>query len=143
MQVHIWWGDDRFVPRDHPLSNVRPSTTIVLDAADGEEGTAHSDDDRERVRVDPDRQRPSVPDRRGDRRRAGADACAAALAAELRWPRPAERDGWPVFDLMLLGIGGDGHVLSVFPGSAAFDSTRWRSRSRPRPTSSRTSRGSR
>ena len=37
--VHVWWGDDRFVPRDHPLSNVAPFDDILVDVADLEEGT--------------------------------------------------------------------------------------------------------
>ena len=53
----------------------------------------------------------------------GAAWCAAALADELRAARLPQQDGWPVFDLMLLGIGRDGHILSVFPGSSAFDAT--------------------
>ena len=31
--VHAWWGDDRFVPRDHPLSNVMPFDQILMSAA--------------------------------------------------------------------------------------------------------------
>src|SRR5215207_3102553 len=27
--VHVWWGDDRFVPRDHPLSNVKPFDDVL------------------------------------------------------------------------------------------------------------------
>lgn len=34
-RVHVWWGDDRFVPRDHPLSNVKPLDDILLDPEHG------------------------------------------------------------------------------------------------------------
>ena len=38
--VHTWWGDDRFVPSDHPLSNVKPFDDIMLGIGLAEEGTA-------------------------------------------------------------------------------------------------------
>ncbi len=38
---------------------------------------------------------------------------------------PLSDDGFPILDIVLVGVGGDGHVLSVFPGSALFDSTAW------------------
>ncbi len=45
-------------------------------------------------------------------------------AAELARRRCRSAGGWPAFDPSSLGIGGDGHLFSVFPGSAALDSDR-------------------
>ncbi len=118
-RVHVWWTDDRFVPRDHPESNVKPFDDILLDIGVAEEGTAGG---RTGVplpfaNIHPFRTGEAIGNGRG------AGWCAAALADELRGAGLEQADGWPVFDLLLIGIGGDGHVLSVFPGSAAFDST--------------------
>jgi 6-phosphogluconolactonase len=120
--IHTWWGDDRFVPGDHPLSNVRPFDDVLLEAGGWE--SVHSDVHRSRVRIPVANLHPF---RTGEALGVGQDAatCAAELAAELRQAGLSEDDGWPVFDLILLGLGSDGHILSVFPGSQAFDSTRW------------------
>jgi len=117
--VHIWWGDDRFVPRDHPLSNVKAVDEILLDGSGS-------------VSVAVDHQHPF---RAAEAIGAGHDAawCAAALADELAQVGPSSPGGWPQFDLVFLGIGGDGHLLSVFPGSEAFDSDAW-AMSVPAPT---------
>jgi 6-phosphogluconolactonase len=116
--VHVWWGDDRFVPRDHPASNVKPLDDILIGYGEGES---------------PNYSPPGVPLPVGNLHPfraaeaigsgAGAAGCAAALADELRAANLEQADGWPVFDLIFLGLGPDGHLLSVFPGSAALDST--------------------
>ena len=118
-KVHVWWTDDRYVPRDHPLSNVKPFDDVLLGIADAEEGTAGG---RAGVPIPIENIHPF---RTGESigRGTGAAACAAELAAELRAADLPQEDGWPVFDLIVLGVGGDGHILSVFPGSTAFDST--------------------
>jgi 6-phosphogluconolactonase len=38
---------------------------------------------------------------------------------------PIGAGNWPVFDLILVGVGDDGHVLSCFPDSPALDSRAW------------------
>ena len=108
--VHVWWGDDRYVPRDHPLSNVFGVDEILLDEVHG-------------VLLPLDHVHP-WPTGRAIAEDLGPDWCADTYAAEARAELPLDPAGLPVFDLVLLGIGPDGHLLSVFPGSPAIGSGR-------------------
>jgi 6-phosphogluconolactonase len=127
--VHIWWGDDRFVPRDHPLSNVLPADQILLGAAAfaGQSGTGTSGIDVELGAQEgapiPIGNLHPFPCTRAIGEELGPAWCASTYAEEVRATVPTTGDGWPIFDLVLLGIGPDGHILSVFPGSAALDSS--------------------
>lgn len=118
-RVHVWWGDDRYVPRDHPLSNVKPFDDILLDIGHSEEGTAGGPPG---LPFEIDHIHP-FPTGEAIGAARGAAWCAATLADELRDTGPTFEGGWPVFDLVILGAGEDGHVLSVFPGSPALDAT--------------------
>lgn len=97
--VHVWWGDDRFVPRSDPLSNVRPLDEVLLPL----------------VPLPPENVHPVPTDLALE---GGHDATWAATryATEV-WRELPRRAGWPVFDVVLVGVGPDGHVLSVFPGA--------------------------
>ena len=117
--VHVWWGDDRYVPRDHPLSNVKPFDDVMLDVRDAAEGTAGGP---RGVPIPVDQVHP-FPTGQSIGIAHGAAWCASAYEATIRSDGPSLVDGWPAFDLLLVGVGGDGHLLSVFPGSATLGAT--------------------
>jgi 6-phosphogluconolactonase len=108
--VHVWWGDDRFVPREHPESNVTP-LDLVLSGPGGVPLPASN--------VHPF---PVAAAMAG-----GMDAawCAERYAEEMAGALRVGPGNWPTFDLAIVGIGGDAHLLSCFPGSPAFDSLAW------------------
>ncbi len=114
-QVHFWWGDDRFVPRGHPESNVTSVDDVLLGGAGGEPGSAPLPT----ANIHP------YPT---DLAIAGGhdyEWCALRYAEEMAALLPLAEGNWPVFDLILVGVGDDGHLLSVFPGSPALDSMDW------------------
>jgi 6-phosphogluconolactonase len=124
--VHVWWGDDRFVPADHPASNVQPLEQILL-VTGGDEGlvgTRNADVGAHNlgVIIDADHRHP-IQVSEAIARGTGTEGAAAAYADELHTLVPKGADGLPVFDVLVLGVGGDGHLLSVFPGSAVWDRT--------------------
>ncbi len=102
--VHCWFGDDRIVPLDHPDSNAGLAIAGLL----GPGGPPIPPANLHPMLADID---PAAP----DAGMAAAGSYAAALGSSVPMV-----DGVPSFDLLLLGMGPDGHVLSVFPDSPAL-----------------------
>jgi 6-phosphogluconolactonase len=112
--VHFWWGDDRFVPRGHPESNVASLDDVLLGGA-GSTGGAPLPT----ANIHP------FPTDRALAELRDNHWCAARYAEELCAGVPIVDGNWPGFDLVLVGVGDDGHVLSVFPESPALDGMAW------------------
>jgi 6-phosphogluconolactonase len=96
-RLDIWWGDERFLPAGHPERNETQAREALLDT----------------LPLDPARVHP-MPASDGP---AGDDpeAAAAAYAAELAAAARPGSEQLPHFDVLLLGVGEEGHVASVFP----------------------------
>jgi 6-phosphogluconolactonase len=113
--VHVWWGDDRFVPRSHPDSNVKPLDDVLLAGARGETGGVPLPS----ANIHP------FPVNRAIVEFHDPDWCAGRYAEEMARHLPITDGNWPAFDLILVGVGDDAHVLSCFPGSPTLDSLAW------------------
>jgi 6-phosphogluconolactonase len=102
-RVEIWWGDERFLPTGDKERNETGARAALLDHVD----------------VVPARVHPMPgPDGPGG---ANPEAAAERYARELRAAaQPQDRSGVPGFDVLLLGIGPDAHVASLFPGLPAL-----------------------
>jgi 6-phosphogluconolactonase len=90
--LELFFGDERSVPPDHQDSNYRMAREALLSHVPVQAHRMHAE--------------------KGE-----ADAYERLVRERIT----ETRDGIPVFDLILLGMGGDGHTASLFPGTGALD----------------------
>lgn len=98
-RLEIFWSDERAVPPDDPESNYRMACEALL-------------------------QHVPIPSHRIHRmpaERTPLDAAAHDYEAEVRRVVAADPTGTPRFDLVMLGMGDDGHTASLFPETQALD----------------------
>jgi 6-phosphogluconolactonase len=94
--VHIFFGDERSVPPDHADSNYRMAHEALLS-------------------------RVSIPEKNIHRMRGEGDAAANASLYEDELRSFFGEAVWPRLDLVMLGMGDDGHTASLFPGTPALE----------------------
>ncbi len=107
-RVHLFWGDERSVPPDHPDSNFRMANEALIS-------------------------RVPIPSQNVHRIRSESKPEDAALeyeqtlhASVLNGVISESKDALPRFDLILLGLGEDAHTASLFPRTPALqETTRW------------------
>ena len=97
-KIHVFWGDERYVPADHPDSNQGMARRAWLDQVPLPAANIHP---MPTSATDP------------------ADA-AAQHEAELQAFFKISDGAFPAFDIILLGIGDDGHTASLFPHTEAL-----------------------
>jgi 6-phosphogluconolactonase len=104
-QVSWYWGDERFVPYDHPESNYRMTREAMLDKAPVPPGNVHP------VPAD------GTPEEAASRYERTLQAAYGAAVLD-----PTK----PLFDITLLGLGPDGHTASLLPGEPVLqERKRW------------------
>ena len=93
--VQLFWGDERFVPHDHPESNYRAAREALLEHLPAPPGGVFP-----------------IPTDAGS-----PGAAASAYQETLMQAFEVQPPAVPAFDLVLLGLGSDGHTASLFPGA--------------------------
>jgi len=119
--LDVWWGDERFLPADDSERNEKQAREALLDQVAV---------DMSRVHAMPPSDGPYGDD---------VDAAAEGYADELaKASRPEDHGPVPTFDVLLLGVGPEGHIASLFPGHPALYDERSvvpvRSSPKPPPT---------
>lgn len=94
-RVHLFWGDERYVPHDDPNSNYRMTSEALLRHIPVPHANVHA----VRTELSP------------------AEAAATAYEEEIRHTLSTDADSIPQFDLVYLGVGTNGHTASLFPHS--------------------------
>lgn len=103
-RVHLYWGDDRFVPADDDERNEKQARAALIDHVDIPAANVHA-------------MAPSGGE-------FGDDLDAAARAYEQDLAANADEGrSEPDFDVHLLGMGGEGHINSLFPDTPAVQET--------------------
>jgi len=100
-RIYIFWGDERYVPVDHPDSNAGMAKRAWLDQVAIPEANIF------------------IPPTLGNDPTADADRLNAQIADFFA----PETGTLPTFDLVMLGMGDDGHTASLFPHTTALDVT--------------------
>jgi 6-phosphogluconolactonase len=94
-RVAFWWGDERFVAADSPDRNAGQARASLLDHVPVDPANVHE-----------------VP---------ASDQVATAEDAAEAYGRAMREEGAGFFEVLMLGIGPDGHCASLFPGHPALD----------------------
>ncbi len=96
-RVHFFWGDERCVPPEDPESNYGEAKRLFLDSIGIKAENVH------RIRGESNPQ--------SEAQRYSREICEHVELGD---------GNWPIFDLIILGMGNDGHTASIFPNQLAL-----------------------